>query len=32
MRATIMFGASGDIRIENVPGPSILEPTDATRS
>jgi threonine dehydrogenase-like Zn-dependent dehydrogenase len=28
MRATIMYGA-GDVRIENVPDPSILEPTDA---
>ncbi len=28
MRATVMYGA-GDVRIENVPDPSILEPTDA---
>src|SRR4051794_22115207 len=28
MRATIMYGA-GDVRVENVPDPSILEPTDA---
>jgi threonine dehydrogenase-like Zn-dependent dehydrogenase len=28
MRATIMYGA-GDVRIEKVPDPSILEPTDA---
>ena len=28
MRATIMFGA-GDVRIENVPDASIVEPTDA---
>jgi threonine dehydrogenase-like Zn-dependent dehydrogenase len=28
MRATIMYGA-GDVRIENVPDPSILQPTDA---
>ena len=28
MRASIMYGA-GDIRVENVPDPSILEPTDA---
>src|SRR5881275_3513932 len=28
MRATIMYGA-GDVRIENVPDPTILEPTDA---
>jgi len=28
MRATVMYGA-GDVRIENVPDPKILEPTDA---
>ena len=28
MRATVMFGA-GDVRIENVPDPRIVEPTDA---
>lgn len=28
MRATIMYGA-GDVRVENVPDPSILEPSDA---
>src|SRR5437879_3294178 len=28
MRATIMYGA-GDVRVENVPDPSLLEPTDA---
>jgi threonine dehydrogenase-like Zn-dependent dehydrogenase len=28
MRATILYGA-GDVRVENVPDPSILEPTDA---
>lgn len=28
MRATIMYGA-GDVRVENVPDPSITEPTDA---
>lgn len=28
MRATMMYGA-GDVRVENVPDPSILEPTDA---
>ena len=28
MRATIMFGA-GDVRIENIPDPHIIEPTDA---
>src|SRR5918911_994289 len=28
MRATIMYGA-GDVRIENVPDPTIEEPTDA---
>ena len=28
MRATIMYGA-GDVRVESVPDPSILEPTDA---
>jgi threonine dehydrogenase-like Zn-dependent dehydrogenase len=28
MRATIMYGA-GDVRVENVPDPSIEEPTDA---
>lgn len=28
MRATIMYGA-GDVRVENVPDPSIAEPTDA---
>jgi len=28
MRATIMYGA-GDVRVENVPDPSIVEPTDA---
>jgi len=28
MRATVMYGA-GDVRVENVPDPSILEPTDA---
>src|SRR5919197_4005642 len=28
MRATVMYGA-GDVRIENVPEPSIVEPSDA---
>lgn len=28
MRASIMFGA-GDVRVENVPDPSIIQPTDA---
>jgi threonine dehydrogenase-like Zn-dependent dehydrogenase len=28
MRATIMYGA-GDVRVENVPDPSIVEPSDA---
>ena len=28
MRSTVMFGA-GDVRIENVPDASIIEPTDA---
>jgi threonine dehydrogenase-like Zn-dependent dehydrogenase len=28
MRATLMYGA-GDVRIENVPDPTIVEPTDA---
>jgi threonine dehydrogenase-like Zn-dependent dehydrogenase len=28
MRATIMYGA-GDVRIENVPDPAVIEPTDA---
>ena len=28
MRATVMYGA-GDVRIENVPDPKIIEPTDA---
>ena len=28
MRATVMYGA-GDVRIEEVPDPSIVEPTDA---
>src|SRR5438105_4802342 len=28
MRATVMYGA-GDVRIENVPDPSLVEPTDA---
>src|SRR5947209_13873179 len=28
MRATLMYGA-GDVRIENVPDPRIIEPTDA---
>jgi threonine dehydrogenase-like Zn-dependent dehydrogenase len=28
MRATIMYGA-GDVRVENVPDPSLTEPTDA---
>ena len=28
MRATIMYGA-GDVRVENVPDPSLVEPTDA---
>lgn len=28
MRATIMYGA-GDVRVEDVPDPSIVEPTDA---
>ena len=28
MRATVMYGA-GDVRIENVPDPSIIEPSDA---
>jgi threonine dehydrogenase-like Zn-dependent dehydrogenase len=28
MRATVMYGA-GDVRIDNVPDPSIVEPTDA---
>ena len=28
MRATVMYGA-GDVRVENVPDPTINEPTDA---
>ncbi len=28
MRATVMYGA-GDVRIENVPDPSVIERTDA---
>jgi len=28
MRATVMYGA-GDVRVENVPDPAIIEPTDA---
>ena len=28
MRATVMFGP-GDVRIQNVPDASIIEPTDA---
>ena len=28
MKATVMYGA-GDVRIENVPDPKIIEPTDA---
>src|SRR5207245_283284 len=28
MRATVMYGA-GDVRIEDVPDPTIIEPTDA---
>lgn len=28
MRATIMYGA-GDVRVENIPDPSIIDPTDA---
>jgi threonine dehydrogenase-like Zn-dependent dehydrogenase len=28
MRATLMYGA-GDVRVENVPDPSIVDPTDA---
>ena len=28
MRATVMYSA-GDVRIENVPDPQIIEPTDA---
>ena len=28
MRATVMYGA-GDVRVENVPDVSIVEPTDA---
>jgi len=28
MRATVMYGA-GDVRIEDVPDPSIIDPTDA---
>jgi threonine dehydrogenase-like Zn-dependent dehydrogenase len=28
MRATVMFGA-GDVRIENVPDASLVEPTNA---
>jgi threonine dehydrogenase-like Zn-dependent dehydrogenase len=28
MRATVMFGA-GDVRVENVPDPRLIEPTDA---
>src|SRR6266550_2206356 len=28
MRATVMYGA-GDVRVENVPDPAIVEPTDA---
>ena len=30
MRATVMYGA-GDVRVENVPDPRIVEPTDAIR-
>jgi len=28
MRATVMYGA-GDVRVENVPDPTLTEPTDA---
>ncbi len=28
MRATVMYGA-GDVRVENVPDPTLQEPTDA---
>ena len=28
MRATVMFGA-GDVRIETIPDPRVIEPTDA---
>jgi threonine dehydrogenase-like Zn-dependent dehydrogenase len=28
MRATVMY-AAGDVRVEDVPDPSIIEPTDA---
>jgi threonine dehydrogenase-like Zn-dependent dehydrogenase len=28
MRATVMYGA-GDVHIENVPDPAVIEPTDA---
>ena len=28
MRATVMFGA-GDVRIDNIPDASLIEPTDA---
>ncbi|HUK91380.1 MAG TPA: alcohol dehydrogenase catalytic domain-containing protein, partial [Blastocatellia bacterium] len=28
MRATVMFGA-GDVRVENVPDASLIDPTDA---
>ncbi len=28
MRATVMYGA-GDVRVENVPGACLKEPTDA---
>jgi threonine dehydrogenase-like Zn-dependent dehydrogenase len=28
MKATIMYGA-GDVRVENIPDPAIIEPTDA---
>ena len=28
MRATVMYGA-GDVHVENVPDPAVIEPTDA---
>lgn len=28
MKATVMYGA-GDVRVENVPDPRIVQPTDA---
>jgi hypothetical protein len=28
MRATVMY-AAGDVRVENLPDPAIIEPTDA---